>query len=276
MTISLSAQSPDKTYAQHLVDEVLKKHPEVVVLAMHVTPPKSSENIIIASNIGRIGKKADEDDLAVINSGVPKLEVNAKGDRFEVELPLQDASARTIGALGVVFPYQTGDDQGKRQKQAEQIRYELRRRITNAGNLLEPYPYDPHYTTYTYAQKLVDEAMAKYPELVILSIHAAPDNGSPSVMIASNIGRIGKKDSEDDLAVVRTGKPFLEVKAPGDRYEDVLVLRDASGKTIGALAVLFPYKAGDDKIRLERQAEKIRDELGKRIPSQAKLFESAR
>ena len=44
-----------------------------------------SENVIIASNIGRIGKKAVEDDLRVINTGKTNLEVNAKGDHFEVE-----------------------------------------------------------------------------------------------------------------------------------------------------------------------------------------------
>src|SRR6202030_3048502 len=79
-------QPGKKIYAQKLVDETLAKHPEVVILAFHVTPPESQENVIIASNIGRIGKKADEDDLRVIRTGKPNLEVNAAGDHFEVEL----------------------------------------------------------------------------------------------------------------------------------------------------------------------------------------------
>src|ERR1700730_14711405 len=68
-------------YAQHLVDQMLAAHPEVVVLALHVTPPHGTENVIIASNIGRIGKKADEDDLHVITTGETKHEVNKAGDR---------------------------------------------------------------------------------------------------------------------------------------------------------------------------------------------------
>ena len=40
--------------------ETVARYPEILVLAMHVTPPKSTDNVIIASNIGRIGKKADE------------------------------------------------------------------------------------------------------------------------------------------------------------------------------------------------------------------------
>src|ERR1700730_4738439 len=108
LALPLSAQTPTKTYAQQLVDQAVAKHPEVLVLAMHVTPPNDSENVIIASNIGRIGKKADQDDLRVIKTGKPNLALNKSGDRFEVELPLQDANARMIGALGVVFAYRAG------------------------------------------------------------------------------------------------------------------------------------------------------------------------
>jgi hypothetical protein len=102
-TASVSPR-PGRIYAQTLIDQAVAQHPDVLVLAMHVTPPNTTDNVIIASNIGRIGKKADADDLAVIQTGKAKLEVNAPGDRFEVELPLQDVSHHTIGALGVVFP----------------------------------------------------------------------------------------------------------------------------------------------------------------------------
>ena len=86
-SIPLSAQPQKKIYAQQLIDDAIARHPEALVLMMHVTPPGKSENVVIASNIGRIGKKGDEDDLEVIRSGKPKLEVNKTGDRFEVELP---------------------------------------------------------------------------------------------------------------------------------------------------------------------------------------------
>src|SRR5713226_8609239 len=81
-------------YAQSLIARALARHPEVATLAMHVTPPDSPDNVIIASNFGRIGKKADDDDLAVIKTGQPKSEVG-KNDRFSVELPLQDVSGDT-------------------------------------------------------------------------------------------------------------------------------------------------------------------------------------
>jgi hypothetical protein len=131
-------QPGKKIYAQKLVDETLAKHPEVVILAFHVTPPKSQENVIIASNIGRIGKKADEDDLRVIRTGKPNLEVNATGDHFEVELVLQDVAGNTIGCAGVVFPYKPGADKAKLQKTAELIRDEIRKQTPNREKLFEP------------------------------------------------------------------------------------------------------------------------------------------
>ncbi|HXN23224.1 MAG TPA: hypothetical protein VOA41_10845, partial [Candidatus Dormibacteraeota bacterium] len=94
-------QEGKKIYAQKLLDETLSKHKDVVIMAMHVTPPGKTDNVIIASNIGRIGKKADEDDMRVIETGKPNLEVNKKGDHFEVELVMQDQSGKTIGAVGI-------------------------------------------------------------------------------------------------------------------------------------------------------------------------------
>src|SRR6266852_7498273 len=175
-------------YAQSLIDRALARHPEVATLAMHVTPPNSPDNVIIASNFGRIGKKADEDDLAVIKTGQPKSEIGKNGDRFSVELPLQDVSGDTVGALAVAFPYKAGDDKSEFLKSAERVRGELRRRITNAGNLVEPFPYSQTPTN-TYAQKLVDEMMASHPDLQIFALHITPPNSTDNIILASSIGR---------------------------------------------------------------------------------------
>ena len=130
------AQEGKKIYAQKLLDETLAKHKEVVIMAMHVTPPGKNENVIIASNIGRIGKKADEDDLRVIETGKPNLEVNKKGDHFEVELVLQDQSGKTIGAVGIVFNYEKGKE-AEFQKKAEQVRDEMKEKTPALAKLFE-------------------------------------------------------------------------------------------------------------------------------------------
>jgi len=124
-------------YAQKLVNDTLAKHKEVVIMAFHVTPPSQSENVIIASNIGRIGKKADEDDMRVIDTGKSNLEVNKTGNHFEDELPLLDKSGNRIGAVGIVFNYKAGDDKNKLAKQAEQVRDEMREQIPSKEKLFE-------------------------------------------------------------------------------------------------------------------------------------------
>jgi hypothetical protein len=135
--LAVSPQESKKIYAQKLLDNTLAKHKEVVIMAMHVTPPGKPDNVIIASNIGRIGKKADEDDMRVINTGKPNLEVNTKGDHYEVELVMQDQSGKTIGAVGIVFMNEKGKEQ-EFLKKATQIRDEMKAQTPTAAKLFEP------------------------------------------------------------------------------------------------------------------------------------------
>jgi iron complex outermembrane receptor protein len=131
---------------------------------------------------------------------------------------------------------------------------------------------DPTYTKPApFAQKLVDEALAKHPEVILLAVHAQPPNHK-NLIVASNFGRIGKIGDEDDLRCIRTGKSNLEISATGNHFEDELILLDASGKTIGALGVVFNYRPGDDKAALTKIAEQIRDEMKAQLPNRDTLF----
>jgi hypothetical protein len=134
---------------------------------------------------------------------------------------------------------------------------------------------DPSYTKAApFAQKLIDEALAKHPEVILIAIHAQPP-GHKNVIIASNFGRIGKIGDEDDLRCIRTGKSNLEISSTGTHFEDELILLDSSGKTIGALGVVFNYKQGDDKTALEKIANQIRDEMKAQLPTASALFGAA-
>ena len=245
-------------YAQHLVDRAIAAHPEVVVLAMHVTPPDAKTNVIIASNLDRIGKAADADDLRVVTTGQPNRAVNAKGDRYEVELPMLDASRRPIGALGVVFAYHAGADKAAMEKTAIALRDETARRISHVKNLMEKFPYDDHTPSNTRAQAIVDELFAANPDVAILAFHATPPGAHDNVILGSTIGRIGKKADEDDLHVVTSGETKLEIDTTGDRYEVELAIHDHAKKIIGALGVVFAYSPASDKAALQAKAEAIR------------------
>jgi hypothetical protein len=132
-----TAEQP-RIFAQKLLNETLARHPDVVIMAMHVTPPSKTDNEIIASNIGRYGKKADEDDQRVIDTGKSNLEVNKAGNHFEVECTLQDKRGKTIGAIGIVFNYKEGDDKKAMEKKALKIRDEMKARTPNKEKLFEP------------------------------------------------------------------------------------------------------------------------------------------
>lgn len=129
---------------------------------------------------------------------------------------------------------------------------------------------DPTYTKAApFAQKLVDEALAKHPEILLIAIHATPP-GHKNLIVASNFGRIGKIGDEDDMRCIRTGVSNLEENGP--HFEDELILQDALGKTIGALGVVFNFKAGDDKAAFEKIAKETRDEMKAKLPSSKTLF----
>jgi len=105
------AQEGKKIYAQKLLDETLSKHKDVVIMAMHVTPPGKTDNVIIASNIGRIGKKADEDDMRVIETGQPNLEVQQERRPFRGGAGYAKTSpAKPSGPSAIVFNYEKGKE----------------------------------------------------------------------------------------------------------------------------------------------------------------------
>jgi hypothetical protein len=260
------------TYAQELTKEVAANNPEVTAAAMHVAPPKSKGNVVIAStDAGRLGAHSSAADLAVIKSG--KTAVAQAGDHTVVRLPLRDVSGDTVGALSLTF--KAGTDQAAATRSAERIRDGLQRRISHVANLMEPYPYDPKVSNHTMAQQLVEQTMAKYPELEIFALHATPPGSKTNIIIGSNIGRIGKAADDDDMRVVNTGNPNLEVNDTGNRFEVEMPLRDQAGTIIGAVSTVFGYKAGADKAALRAHGEQINAELQRQIPNSAALFQPA-
>jgi hypothetical protein len=262
------------TYAQALVDRELARHPDLAGLAMHVARPGGATSVVIASNDAtQVGRKSGPTELDVAKTGTERS-ASANG-HFQVELPLQDASSRTVGTLSIVFADPGGVASKDWVAKAEGIRNELARRISHTKNLFEPARMDTRVPLDSYAQMLLDQALEAHPEIVIMAIHATIPDTHDNVIVASNIGRIGKKADEDDMRVVDTGKPNLEVNESGDRFEAELPLEDTAGRNIGAIGIVYPYKAGGDKLALQRKAEQVRDELARRIPAPAGLFSPA-
>ena len=134
---STSASLSGKTYAQRLVDELADRHPELVRIGIHVTPPNKSDNIIIACNVSeRIGQKSDPEDLKAVKTGQPV--VLKEGNNFDVTLPLHDVAGKTIGALGLTFKPRPGEQEADAARRARVMAREVEKQIASTGQLFEP------------------------------------------------------------------------------------------------------------------------------------------
>jgi hypothetical protein len=129
--------------------------------------------------------------------------------------------------------------------------------------------------TRIYAQKLVDDLFAKRKDLVSMGIHVTPPGKPDNVIIASNVpAKVGKKSTEDDMDVMRTGKPDIKLKSE-DVYDIVLPIYEASGKTIGIIGMNLRCKKGEGQEVALKRAREIVEGLKKKTTSKAKLFEPA-
>ena len=68
----------NKIYAQQLVNEIMAAHPELLVVGFHAVAPGTKDQKMIATNLDRVGKKDDDDDLAVFAVRKTILVPNAK------------------------------------------------------------------------------------------------------------------------------------------------------------------------------------------------------
>jgi hypothetical protein len=266
-------QVPVKIYAQELVDRTVAQHPDLRAVVMHVTPPNAKDNVIIASSIGRIGKPADVDDREVLATGKTRVEMDRGNKRIEVELALHDVGGETVGALGLVWRYPVGGNHEEFVRTANAIRDSLARRILNVGNLMEPYPYEPLVTTKSRAQTLVDEALLRRPEVMVLALRARAGPSNELVLLGSTFGRHGKKADADDLKVLESPSPTTGVYSNGKRFGVDLVLRDRAGAAIGTMNVGYAYRKGEDPKPLVAQAVALRNDLESRIAAAPMLDE---
>lgn len=113
-------------YAQKLVNELAANNPDLLVIGLHAIKPGTSRQLMIASNLDRIGKDDDDDDRAIVTEKKTILVPNPKEpNKFEVLLPLKDASGLIIGALGLVYNYKPGGDELKMHRKALALRDSL-------------------------------------------------------------------------------------------------------------------------------------------------------
>jgi hypothetical protein len=258
------------SYGQLLVAQLATQYPDIRALALYITLPGGSTPESIASSDGARGSPPPPAAAQALATWRPHFAYDQGSRELSAAVPMLDMSHKRAGVMTLVL---RGRSRSALQSEALSIRDELARRTSYAANLVQEAVDDPNIPLDSYAQHIVDDELARHRDLMILAIHATtPRNGDPEIL-ASNIGRIGKKADDDDMRVVRDGKTNLEVNKDLMRYEVELPLQNAAGQRIGALGVVFALTPDTNQKARHAEAIRIRDEIAHRIPSAATLVE---
>jgi hypothetical protein len=138
-----------------------------------------------------------------------------------------------------------------------------------------------------YAQKLSDESMAKYPELLSITLHGVPPGleNVYTMFAGSYLDRVGNPDDPDDIDVIKKGITILDPRwhrtnDTDKKFVVLMPMRDASGENIGLVVYAFKNPANPSTSATEKEylakSTVLRDELSKKIPNYKALFDQAK
>jgi len=258
------------SYGQQLVTRLVTTHPDVSAMTLYVALPGGGAPESIASSEGQTGAAPPPAAAQALQAWRPSFAYEQASKQLIAAVPMLDMSHKKAGVMTLVLH---GKSRPALVREALAIRNQLARRTSYAANLVQQAVDDPNIPLDSCAQHIVDEELARHRDVMILAIHATtPKNADPEIL-ASNIGRIGKKADDDDMRVVRDGKTNLEVNRDLMRYEVELPLKNAAGQRIGALGVVFPLTAHTDQKARHAEAIRIRNRIASQIPSAARLVE---
>jgi DNA-binding beta-propeller fold protein YncE len=124
-----------------------------------------------------------------------------------------------------------------------------------------------------FALKIVQEELTQHPTLRRMGLHAIPPGQQAMVIIANvNESRLGVHTSASDFAGTKDGKITGPRIADGEFFNMKMPMFDAQGKTIGILVMEIPYTDAANEEEAAREADAIRSEIAKKIPSVDILF----
>jgi hypothetical protein len=99
-----------KIYGQKLSDETMAKHPELLSITLHGTPPGMNEvyTMFAGSYPERIGNADDPDDIDVIKKGITIVDPRWKRTKDDpkktvVLMPMRDTAGENIGLVVYAF-----------------------------------------------------------------------------------------------------------------------------------------------------------------------------
>jgi DNA-binding beta-propeller fold protein YncE len=257
--------------AKNLLLGTMSAHPYLRKMGLHGVPPGQTDSVILANaNSTRVGVKTTQSDFDAVKEGKTSCAKREDGAYYNMKMPMFDAANRRIGILVMEIPFTAVRDEAGAVQRAEELRSELSRQIPAFGALFQ-YALD---VSAPQAQQLVNEAMAANPALQKIGLHVAKPGSQDNVIIASNIpSKIGKKSSDADMSVIRSGKPTMaKVNGTSPFYDLALPLHDAGGNSIGMIVMELRRSSAKSESDALQLAQRITDVLQKRIRSQQALF----
>ncbi|MDB6093481.1 MAG: hypothetical protein JWM32_1043 [Verrucomicrobia bacterium] len=158
---------PRGTKGQAIVDMEMEKHPELKLIAIHVTYPGIPISLatdtkgkgswfhrgglfMMFSSFGKIGKPDNKGDMAWFASEKVKillLKEEPPGNlwyrvtahpKYNVQEPIYTKSGQLAGWVGVAFPYAEGDDLTKYDAITHSICEDIKARIADKDELYDP------------------------------------------------------------------------------------------------------------------------------------------
>jgi hypothetical protein len=135
-----------KIYGQKLVDDDMKKHPELLSITLHGVPPGEKEvyTMFAGSFPDRVGNPDDPDDIDVIKKGITILDprwhrTKDTDKKFVVLMPMTDAKGDNVGLVVYAFknpPKMSGMEEHY-LKESMKLRNDLSKKIPSYDKLFE-------------------------------------------------------------------------------------------------------------------------------------------
>lgn len=139
-TLHLQANQPTgqrRMYAQQLVNQMVQQYPDVTNVELALTSDTGCATVA-ATDPADIGEKCDDDEYGPMQTGQPHVEELTREDPiYGITQALHDSSENLIGAVGMDFAPQPGQERAAVVKGALKILQDLEPRIPSKSRLFE-------------------------------------------------------------------------------------------------------------------------------------------
>ena len=117
-----------------------------------------------------------------------------------------------------------------------------------------------HRKDFSEAQRIVEQIVARHPEIVRLTIHAVPSGEEKNRIIASNIhAKIGKYSDPEDIEAMKTRKTV--VLREGSNLDVTAPILDKADIAIAAAGITLTFPTNTTEVALVKKAGDIAQEL---------------